>query len=389
MGAGKQPIVVIAGDPGGAVALIPVITKVLQDRIAPLGLLGYREAAEIWQEAAFPVETIPDDATDSWLGDRLAGARLLLVATSVNGIDFERRATRVASRLGIRSLALLDFWSNYRLRFEDADGRLLLPDRIAVMDELAVTEMIAAGFPADILVVTGQPAFDGLHEHKCSFTPTRRAQVRHNLGIEDSELLVLYASQPFSALYGSLEKARAALGFDEEQVFELCFDTLAQLAGRHGKNLVFGIRRHRREAARPYQPSRIAGFRAISCQRHDRHEAILAADLVLGMNSALLMEAALLGQIVVSVQPGLRGADALPCNRDGRSVLVTDRQLVKTKLETALFDHAWRRRQAAKLQDTRLQPDAAGNVVRLAADLIARCPLHRQLHRKLQKGFPA
>lgn len=371
MAADQQPVVVIAGDPGGAVALVPVIGRIRQAQTAPLGLFGYREAAKIWQDAALPVEAIPDDAPDAWIGEHLVGAGLLLVATSANGIDHERRTTPIARRLGIPSLALLDFWSNYRLRFEDADGQLLLPDRIAVMDELAVREMSAAGFPADILVVTGQPAFDGLPEHKRSFTPTRRAQVRHDLGVADDELLVLYASQPFSALYGSLEKARAALGFDEDQVFELCFDTLAQLAGRYGKNLVFGIRRHPREAARPCQASRITGFRTMSCQGDDRHDAILAADLVLGMNSALLMEAVLLGQIVVSVQPGLRLADALPCNRDGRSILVTDRQLMKTTLETALFDQAWRQRQAAKLQDKRPQADAAGNVVRLVADLIA------------------
>lgn len=373
MAADHRPVIAIAGDPGGAAALAPVIDQIRGQHIAPLRLFGYREASPIWREAAYPAEAIPDDATDAWLAERIANAALLLVATSANGLDFERRATASAARLGVRSLALLDFWSNYRLRFEGADGRLLLPDRIAVMDELAVAEMTAEGFPADILVVTGQPAFDGLAERKRNFTSVERGLVRGRLGVEDDELLVLYASQPFSALYGSRDKARAILGFDEHQVLELCFATLAQLAERCGRKLVLGIRRHPRESTPSDHAGHVAGFRTLSCQGGDRHAAILAADLVLGMNSAMLMEAVLLGQLVVSVQPGLRLKDALPSNRDGRSILVTERQLVETTLETALLDRAWRQRQAARLQDTRPQPDAARNVARLAAELIASC----------------
>ena len=114
---------------------------------------------------------------------RAPGVGCLLTATSANGIDLEKLFLGAARRLGVPALAVLDFWSNYRQRFSDQrDNLIYLPDRIAVMDEHARTEMIAEGFAPELLSVTGQPAFDALEPAQQRFTPDARAAVRAQLG---------------------------------------------------------------------------------------------------------------------------------------------------------------------------------------------------------------
>src|SRR5262249_50098466 len=78
-----------------------------------------------------------------------------------------------------------------------------LPDRIAVMDTSARSEMIAEGIPADRAFVTGQPRFDELDPCRSHFSPQRRAELRARLGIVPDEKLVLFASQPSSVLLGT------------------------------------------------------------------------------------------------------------------------------------------------------------------------------------------
>lgn len=363
-------ITAIAGDAGGAAALAPVLRRMAEDRML-LDVLGYREAPATWRAAGVPCTEIPETADDAWLTDRMRGALLTLTSTSVNGIDWEKRAVALAANLGIPSLALLDFWSNYRARFEAPAGTLVLPDRIAVMDELARNEMASEGFPGERLVVTGQPVFDALQERRTNAKASQYQSVRADLGIEGDTRLVLFASQPLADVHGGIERVRAIWGYDERQVFELCRTALLALANRRHANIVMAVRPHPREPRPLTVTLSGSGFRCIPWQSPDRLDAVLAADVVLGINSMLLMEAVLLGRIVVSVQPDLRIADPLPSNRDGRSIAVTSADVLEGVLDRALFDASWRRGQLAKLELCGTTRSATDNVLALINQLIA------------------
>ncbi|MBI3524673.1 MAG: hypothetical protein HY066_09120 [Betaproteobacteria bacterium] len=371
----KKIIVAIAGDPGGANALAPVLLRLRQMGIAQIQALAYREALPLWSKHGLVPESIDSEEGLRILEERLPGANLLLTATSVNGVDRERDAITTARRLGIPSLALLDFWSNYRLRFIDRDGKLNLPDRIAVMDILAADEMVAAGFPAERLEITGQPAFDGLAAQLAAFSPDRRVQLRRELGLADGDCLVLYVSQPLTALYGTPTQTRETIGFDEREVLALCVETLVQLATRLHRRVVMAIRRHPRESEVTPPSAQGKWFHAVIWNDVEKSEAVLSADLVLGMSSILLLEAVHLGQIVVSVQPGLKTPDTLPSNRDGSSIAVTEPASLEQALELAAFDDVWRRRHLLSLSAAELNPVAMGateKVLKAAIHLLER-----------------
>lgn len=328
--ASRPTVVAVAGDPGGAAALAPVVRALLDEgryRVIPC---AYAQAVSLWQSQGIAA------IEAGGLAAALADADLLLAATSVNAENLELDAVAWAQSKGIPSLAVLDFWSNYRRRFL-ADGRRVLADRLAVMDELARREMVDEGFPADRLVVTGQPAFDRLALAHDRFTPQRRSALRSGIGVEADARLVLFVSQPFADIHGSPEAARAALGFDEHEVLTLACAALSSLAHAHNVPIVLALRPHPREPDDKFAEIQEDDFRVAIWKTQDQLEAALSADLVLGMNSALLYEATLMGRPVVSLQPGLKGLDPLPSNRSGRSIAVYDPDKLRTVLEKLLF----------------------------------------------------
>jgi len=86
------------------------------------------------------------------------------------------------------------------------------------------------------------------------------------------------------------------------------------------------------------------------------------------MTTILLMESCLLGQITVSLQPGLKGQDMLPSNRAGWSRLVTHPGEIAGVLEMMLLDESARadiRRRLATIK-----PDGQA-AARVAAEVYA------------------
>jgi hypothetical protein len=85
------------------------------------------------------------------------------------------------------------------------------------------------------------------------------------------------------------------------------------------RSIILVLRPHPREDDCWLRTVRSARVRvAVSREGHAR-DAALAADVVTGMSSALLLEACHLHCLVVSIQPDLRRPDVLPTNRAGLS----------------------------------------------------------------------
>ncbi|QNM98497.1 hypothetical protein [Chitinimonas koreensis] len=353
----EAAVLAVAGDPGGANALAPVLDW-LQGQGVRLHCAGYRQAPALWTARGLAVETLAEAGFDpaAWLVARRReqGAALLLTTTSANGLDYERALWDAARADGLPSLALLDFWSNYPLRFRDPAGAWHWPDCIAAMDQASAEALRALGAPQ--AAATGQPALDRLAALRAGFDPARRAALRQQAGAAGTALL--YASQPLAELHGGEAAARAALGFSERDAWR---DLAAQFDAMPAPPTVW-LRPHPRERADDWRAEAARHPWARLLEGGDSHEWALAADGVLGMGSMLLLEACLLGRPVLSYQPGLPGEDALPSNRLGWSRAVYRRD----QLAAALSD--W----LARLPAPQLAPPdglAAERVGRLALRL--------------------
>lgn len=103
-------------------------------------------AARLWSER---FQEVSPPAT---LDADLNGVDCLLTGTGWAS-DLEHAARRAARDRGIRSIAVIDHWVNYRMRFE-RDGELVLPDEIWVTDDYALTEALRVLGEVPVVVKT-------------------------------------------------------------------------------------------------------------------------------------------------------------------------------------------------------------------------------------------
>ncbi|MEO8449706.1 MAG: hypothetical protein ABI647_07955 [Gemmatimonadota bacterium] len=351
-------ILSVAGDAGGTDAIAPVLAALaaspntdVQVVAGPFAALSLRRA----KVAATAVDgALPRFVAQAWIEE--SQPDLLLVGTSWGRARIEPAFVTAARSVGCPTLTVLDYWSNYRARFADETGALSnLTDTIAVMDEQAREEAIADGLPADRLVVTGAPHY----EHLLTITDRIRGErIRDRYKIGANDRLVLFVSQPLEALYGS------ALGYTEHDVLDLVSAAVPSLMPPAGGRTVFAVRRHPREEPTDYSHT------IIDASGGDSLDWILAADLVVGMNSAVLLQAALIGRPTVSVQPGRQDNDLLPSNRMGLSTPVYDRTAVGEMMRKTLAGTVPRATGAREALE-RLAGGATARVVALVRTMAA------------------
>jgi hypothetical protein len=366
--ANRSTVVVVCGDPGGANAMAPVLERLQSDGQVIARALAYREARTVWQRAGLKFVEIPEETAEEAASNLLLDnrARALAVGTSMNSAGLEKKFVRAARQLGTPSLAVLDFWSNYLGRFSDATGRLsLVPDLIAIMDDTARAEMLELGFDASRLVVTGQPAFDALPSLRTSFSAARRRRIRRALRVEPGALLVTFASQPLAAVFGTSPANPAYLGFTEHDVLAALLASLQGLA-KQGVQLVLAVLPHPREDPGTFEQLSSGDLTIVVSSRELPREVVMSSDLVVGMNSVLLMEACYLGCPTLSLQPGLLQADSLPTNRTGISRPVYDAADIDSAVTVLLLDEESRRTLLQRVSDFQVRDvGAAARVAQL------------------------
>lgn len=347
-----RSVIAVSGDPGGANALAPVLKTLRDEGRATVRALAYNEARDVWSRHGISLEELPSDISRQDIVSKLMESPegLLLVGTSVNTFELEKQFIDAAREIAMPSLAVLDFWSNYRARFSNTDGRLVhLPDRIAVMDDEAKQEMVQDGFDQHGIEVTGQPAFDELASYRKQFSAEQRKQIRAGLQVEVDDLLVLFASQPLAEVCGLVGSDELYLGYTEREVLQQLVAALERISNRTRRKLILLVRPHPRETLKAFAHDGSDLVRIVVSRDGDVREVAMAADLVTGMNTVLLVEACYLGCIVVSLQPGLAVRDPLPTNRFELSYPVYTTDQMEPVVERMLFDEESRKKAKAKL----------------------------------------
>ncbi len=359
-----RPIVVtVCGDPGGANAISPVLQLLADEHQVQLINYSYNQAVGVLQRNN--INTIPllSHASEDFALNvlRKYNPLLLLTATSVNEKDWEKLFIFSARKLSIYSIAIVDFWSNYAARFSDKKGSLCsLPNKIALMDEFAKTEIMADGIPAERIIITGQPAFDALMQHYEQFTQAKKQAIRMTLEVSDNDLLVMFVSQPLRKLYGDRADPRY-LGYDEDSTLNYIISSLEDICRTDNKKITFLIRPHPQESVVEYRQYQSNMIKIVVSVEGNNRDYVMAADLVLGMTSVLLVEACYLKCVVLSLQLGLCKSDVLPTNRWGVSIPIYREDEVLPMLKKYLFDH--KAREAILAKELAISNSASRQVV--------------------------
>lgn len=293
--------VFISHNPGGFRALLPVMHAL-------------PEAATLLTEALSPLAAeckgqptiIPKQTSRTELEEKLLRLQpsLLITGTSVTGDiggQLENWARQWARRKGIPSISVLDHWCNYTPRYSEKERLDSLPDAICIMDERARNEMIAEGFPPEILIVTGQPAFDEIIRSQKPALASLRKIGREHLGLPENIQVVGFVSEPLSQNFSGQRP------YDELTVAEDLIDYFSQT------DTLLLFKRHPRDISGKFEE--LASLRPELLMREiggdcPPREFVAACDLVIGMTSILLLESLILGLPVISFQPGTKKEDA-------------------------------------------------------------------------------
>ncbi|GHT82354.1 hypothetical protein FACS1894137_01060 [Spirochaetia bacterium] len=231
------------------------------------------------------VSELPKNALGDYRPD------FLITGTSAG--DFtERYLWEEASRLNIKSMAVLDSWINYGVRFSRYglkdlhlfDGKCdYLPNYICVMDDIAKEDMIKEGAPEDLIVVLGNPHFENiaLQARELEYCKQNKQKI-----IGD-KYIIIFASQLFEDAFRKGSEIQVL-----EDLIEITKDR---------DDIFLLIRKHSKEP--------IEKFQKYLCEkvRLDNNPSvmttILSSDMVVSVNSMVLIEATFCNKRILSYQP--------------------------------------------------------------------------------------
>jgi len=327
----KPTIIVLARQVGAANAFVPLIRE-LAAREPEFGLVlfGVSHAYWTWRDnGLLPIEVQAFAEALPCLAE-IGDPRFLLTGTSASAWD-DSRFWDWARKRSIPSLAFVDSWIGYGRRFSShpQSSRLFdcLPDKIAVIDEVAAEGMQKAGCPPELLIVTGHPGFDDLPDLRGLMD----FSLRKKIAPSDIDRFVLFVSTPHLEARGP--QGDQVLTYTETEALELTISVLEELGRERMERIFLAVKPHPREGTAGFQLF-LASHRVLEwvnfrlVDKEDSYALVASADLVVGMSSVLLYEASLMGRPVVSIRTSRRQEDdTVDCHRGIRVALNREQAL--------------------------------------------------------------
>ncbi|MBN3926052.1 hypothetical protein [Nostoc sp. NMS4] len=257
-------IIAIAHDPGGANAVAATVAAL---RAAGTQVEAYAKGPAIHQFQRLVVACTPVSQEHQTIFVPLTGD-ILLTGTSQYD-EFERDAIFWARQKCIPSIAVIDYWANYRQRFQPLNNPTepIFPDVITALDKVCAAGMLTDGIPEKRIRVVGQPYFAWLI-----------ARQKSRKGILKLPENILFASQPNA---------------NEVEILRILIKVLTD----YEPLKKFLIRFHPRQGKCRASLDLLAesGLPFAIDESADTLATLHQQDIMLGITSIILIEAALMG----------------------------------------------------------------------------------------------
>lgn len=333
-----KKILFFSRDPGGANAICPLVCHLREKYLTAVyakdmavAVFG-RERIEAKQVATKDyqqfVSMIQNEKPD-----------IVITGTSADDLC-ERYVWEIARTKNIPSIAILDHWCNYGIRFSrfalseyeaySAEySHDFIPDKIAVMDDYAKIKLMEEKIPEERVAVTGQPHFEWIQD-KMRGMPKQKKQ--------DGVMRILYVSEPYENVYGGRKNAVKILGYSEKTIFEELLHSLKRLRNLLHEEFVLKVKLHPKEDRNAYVQYLSEPDWNITCEKRENlWEFLPEADLVCGMVSMLLIESYLCGKNVLSIQIGKKGEQKFILDQLGAEVSAYNSKELDEKIKDAIL----------------------------------------------------
>jgi hypothetical protein len=259
--------------------------------------------------------------------------RVLLVGTSENTDSLGFGLIQEARSMGIEPIGVVDAFSNaaYRFRGKTDHALAYAPDWLIVPDSWIKEAYIKLGFSSEQIIVCGHPHYDYVLRTADLLSKQNEEKMRERLfpGLKKDQKVVIFLSEVSTglnpiqyqcsedySLFGSGKyKDRTLICLEE------FLDAVKTLELEHMPYLV--LRLHPKDSIGNYREF-LDVFNLVSLNEPPL-EVIYAADVVVGMSSMLLLEAALMRRSTLSILPRREEKEWLPTIRQGVTPSVTSR----------------------------------------------------------------
>lgn len=372
----KKRILAFAREAGGARAIAPVC-HAMRDEGWEVLLLAKDYALDIFRKQKLNCLEFPHfniEALDILITNKFKFLPNLVFtsATSLPALDMtERYLWKWGQNQKIPTVGLVDQWQNYSLRFSgvDKDEYLAyLPDYIFIMDELAKTDAIKDGIPEDRIVVTGQPAFDIIKNNKKNNFFVDK--IKTKLHISQTPIVITFVSEALLKDFGD------TLGYNEQLMLEFLGNALYEYVGQNKDlNIILLIKLHLENKNEEFNWV-LGKWPSLKKQIINKEltsaEVIAISDIVIGMQSVMLLESILRDKATVSLQINSRGDSQLAATKAGAIPFITTVNVAKKTLGLLLFDEVYRKQYLQKQREWKILGDGTGNCIKFFKKIITK-----------------
>lgn len=256
---------------------------------------------------------------------------VVMVGTSENPSSFAFSLVQAAREAKTPSIGMVDGPSNPELRFRGLsdDPLAYLPDWLLLTDETSRAAFTALGVPPGRMVVTGHPYYDAVREEgrRLRAVPHHVLRHRHLPHASQDRPVVAFLGEGSDGLGLGLKRRSADYSLygtsgsnrRTEIVLEEFLDAVGHLDPR--PYLVF--RAHPKDPADNYR-CYLDRFDVVSSDG-PALPMLCACDLVVGLSTSLLVEAALIGLSTLSILPADSQRTLVATIATGATPCVTDR----------------------------------------------------------------
>lgn len=317
----RLKIIAASQDAGGCNAIYPVLIRLRCDG-NDVAVFAAKYSVEILKGKDIPFfEIVPEDFNKvNKLFDQHK-PDIALLGTSM-GYSLEDVFLQECRKRGIPSVAVLDSWVNYSMRFPNllTERKLeYLPDILCVMDDFAKREMVGEGIPEERIRVTGSPYFDVFSESISSYAPEKKNVLLKKWNLPQDARVISFISQAIDQTFGRSQNESNYLGYLQFDALELLMEALKKITKYHNYHLFLLVRPHPKEQKSSYQQFSIKdrNFSMIVSNEEDAEDILAVSDVVTGMFSTMLTLAYFIGKDIVSIQPHLSQEDPFILSRRG------------------------------------------------------------------------
>lgn len=362
-------------DPGAANFVAPVLPE-LASAGCQTGMFATAAGAEQLAKLSVVAERIEIGVDAEKLLDHW-NPRLVLVGTSENPDTLGLKLVAAARCRGIVSVGVVDGPANPAWRFRGLSESPLAcaPDWILVANEATRANFVSLGHPPEKILAVGHPHYDRVWERRDQLESTVRQAIRNRIfpaagarrivtfiaEISDGLNQSQYSRSPNYTLRGRGTSSRRT-----DIVLEEVLDALALVSPRP----YFGLRLHPKNA-----PDEFAAYRSemdFISRTEDAQELVYASDLVAGMTSHLMIEAAILGCPTLAVLPRLQEREWLATIAAGLTACAVTRTEVRALLPRFLAGESGG--QGARPCGEAFSRGAAKRAAGVLAGLVAKMP---------------